>query len=80
MDVDAALCKRRGVSPSDVLGALSGYIGGTYASNFVRFTKLYRVMVQASPEYRLDAESLNNIFVKTNKGEMSPIGQYITLT
>lgn len=80
MDVDAALCKRRGVSPSDVLGALSGYIGGTYASNFVRFTKLYRVMVQASPEYRLDTESLNNIFVKTNKGEMSPIGQYITLT
>lgn len=80
MDVDAALCKRRGVSPSDVLGALSGYIGGTYASNFVRFTKLYRVMVQASPEYRLDTESLNNILVKTNKGEMSPIGQYITLT
>ena len=80
VDVDAALCKRRGVSPSDVLGALSGYIGGTYASNFVRFTKLYRVMVQASPEYRLDTESLNNIFVKTNKGEMSPIGQYLTLT
>ena len=80
MEVDAALCKRHGVSPSDVLAALSGYIGGSYASNFVRFTKLYRVMVQASPEYRLDTESLNNIFVRTNKGEMSPIGQYITLT
>ena len=80
VEVDAALCKRRGVSPSDVLAALSGYIGGSYASNFVRFTKLYRVMVQASPEYRLDTESLNNIFVRTNKGEMSPIGQYITLT
>ena len=80
VEVDAALCKRRGVSPSDVLQALSGYVGGTYASNFVRFTKLYRVMVQASPEYRLDAESLNNIFVRTDKGEMSPIGQYLTLT
>ena len=80
VEVDAALCKRRGVSPSDVLSALSGYVGGTYASNFVRFTKLYRVMVQASPEYRLDAESLNNIFVKNNQGEMSPIGQYLTLT
>ena len=80
VDVDAALCKRRGVSPSDVLAALSGYIGGSYASNFVRFTKLYRVMVQASPEYRLDTESLNNIFVRTNSGEMSPIGQYLTLT
>ena len=80
LEVDAALCKRRGVSPSDVLSALSGYIGGSYASNFVRFTKLYRVMVQASPEYRLDTESLNNIFVKTSGGEMSPIGQYVKLT
>ena len=80
VEVDAALCKRRGVSPSDVLAALSGYVGGLYASNFVRFTKLYRVMVQASPEYRLDTESLNNIFVKNNQGEMSPIGQYLTLT
>ena len=80
VEVDAALCKRRGVSPSDVLAALSGYIGGSYASNLVRFTKLYRVMVQASPEYRLDTESLNNIFVRNSQGEMSPIGQYITLT
>ena len=80
VEVDAALCKRRGVSPSDVLSALSGYVGGNYASNFVRFTKLYRVMVQASPEYRLDTESLNNIFVRNNQGEMSPIGQYLTLT
>ena len=80
VEVDAALCKRRGVSPSDVLAALSGYIGGNYVSNFVRFTKLYRVMVQASPEYRLDTESLNNIFVRTASGEMSPIGQYLTLT
>ena len=80
VEVDAALCKRRGVSPSDVLAALSGYIGGSYASNFVRFTKLYRVMVQASPEYRLDTESLNNIFVRTNSGEMSPIGQYLKFT
>ncbi len=80
VEVDAALCKRRGVSPSEVLAALSGYVGGTYASNFVRFTKLYRVMVQASPEYRLDTESLNNIFVKNNQGEMSPIGQYLKLT
>ncbi len=80
LEVDAALCKRHGISPSDVLSALSGYIGGSYASNFVRFTKLYRVMVQASPEYRLDTESLNNIFVRNGAGEMSPIGQYITLT
>ncbi|MBQ9558843.1 MAG: efflux RND transporter permease subunit [Bacteroidaceae bacterium] len=80
IDVDAALCKRHGVSPSDVLSALSGFIGGSYASNFNRFTKLYRVMVQASPQYRLDTESLNNIYVRTEGGEMAPIGQFLTLT
>ena len=80
VDVDAVLCRRHGVSPADVLSALSGYVGGTYASNFVRFTKLYRVMVQASPEYRLDTESLSNIFVKNDRGQMSPIAQYLTLT
>lgn len=80
LDVDAARCKQNGVSPADVLHTLSGYIGGSYASNFNRFTKLYRVMVQASPEFRMDKQSLNNIYVKSNTGEMSPIGQYVTLT
>ena len=78
--VDAALCKRNGVSPSDVLGTLSGYVGGSYSSNLNRFTKLYRVMVQASPEYRLDTEALNNIFVRNASGGMTPIAQYLTLT
>lgn len=80
VDVDAALCKRNGVSPSDVLNTLAGYVGGTYSSNLNRFTKLYRVMVQAAPEYRLDTEALNNIFVRNSSGEMSPISQYLTLT
>lgn len=80
VDVDAALCKRNGISPSDVLSTLAGYVGGSYSSNLNRFTKLYRVMVQASPEYRLDTEALNNIFVRNSDGEMSPISQYLTLT
>ncbi|WP_270568787.1 efflux RND transporter permease subunit [Coprobacter secundus] len=80
VEVDAALCKRNGVSPADVLSTLSGYVGGNYASNMNRFSKLYRVMVQASPEFRLDTEALNNIFVRNTDGEMSPISQYLTLT
>lgn len=80
VEVDAARCKRNGVSPSDVLNILSGYVGGNYASNMNRFSKLYRVMLQASPQYRLDTESLSNIFVRNDKGEMSPISQYLTLT
>lgn len=80
VEVDAALCKRNGISPTDVLSTLSGYIGGSYSSNLNRFTKLYRVMVQASPEYRLDTEALNNIYVRNANGEMSPVTQYLTLT
>lgn len=80
LEVDAALCKRNGVSPSDVLNTLSGYIGGNYASNMNRFSKLYRVMVQAPPEFRLNTESLNNIFVRNDAGEMTPIKQYLKLT
>ncbi|MBR4265105.1 MAG: efflux RND transporter permease subunit [Bacteroidales bacterium] len=79
LDVDATRCKMNGVSPSDVLSVLSGYIGGNYASNFNRFSKLYRVIIQAKPEYRLDEESLEKIYVKTSGGAMSPVSQYITL-
>ena len=80
VEVDAVRCKRNGVSPSDVLSTLSGYIGGNYASNMNRFSKLYRVMVQAPPEFRLDTESLNSMFVRNDEGEMSPISQYLKLT
>ena len=80
VEVDAARCKRNGVSPTDVLSALSGYIGGSYSSNLNRFTKLYRVMVQAAPEYRLDTEALNRLFVRNSEGKMSPLSQYLTLT
>ena len=80
VEVDAVQCKRNGISPGDVLSVLSGYIGGSYASNMNRFSKLYRVMLQAAPEYRLDTESLQNMFVRNSKGEMSPVNQYLTLS
>lgn len=80
VEVDAAKCQRADVSVSEVLGVLSGFIGGNYASNFNRFSKLYRVIMQAEPEYRLDKESLNNMFVRTKNGEMAPLGQFVNLT
>lgn len=80
VEIDAARCKRNGVSPADVLSTLSGYIGGNYASNMNRFSKLYRVMVQAPPEFRLDTRSLDNMFVRNSDGQMSPISQYLRLT
>ena len=80
VEVDAVQCKRNGISPGDVLSVLSGYVGGSYASNMNRFSKLYRVMLQAAPEFRLDTEALQNMFVRNSNGEMSPINQYLRLT
>ena len=80
VEVDAVRCLRLNVSPSDVLSTLSGYVGGSYSSNLNRFTKLYRVMVQASPDARLDTEALKHIFVRTSTGEMAPIYNFIKLT
>lgn len=80
VEVDAAKCQRANTSVTDVLSVMSGFIGGNYSSNFNRFSKLYRVMIQAKTESRLDKESLNNMFVRTGDGEMAPIGQFVTLT
>lgn len=80
IDIDAAKCKRAGVSPNSVLSTLSGYYGGQYISDFNRFSKVYRVMMQADPQYRLDESSLNNIFVRTDKGEMAPLSHFVTMT
>ena len=80
VDVDAAKCKRAGISPAEVLATLGGYYGGIYASNFNRFSKVYRVMIQASPEYVHDEASLQNVFVRLHNGQMAPINQFITLT
>ena len=78
VDVDAAKCKRAGISPNDVLDALGSYCGGSYVSNFNKFGKVYRVMLQASPETRLDKHALDNMFVR-NGTEMAPISQFVTI-
>lgn len=80
VDIDAARAKRAGLSPTDILSTLSGYYGGQYVSNINRFSKVYRVMLQADPKYRLDTESLNNIFVRLQNGEMAPVSHFVTLT
>ena len=80
VEVDAAKCKRAGITPDAVLSTLSGYYGGQYVSNFNRFSKVYRVMIQADPVFRLDETSLDNAFVRMSNGEMAPLSQFVTLT
>ena len=79
IDIDAAKCKRAGLSPNDILTTLQGYYGGLYASNFNRFGKLYRVMVQAEQSERANFESLYKIKVRNGK-EMAPITEFMTIT
>ena len=79
VDVDAAQCDRAGVSPADVLNTLGSFCGGAYIGNFNQFGKVYRIMAAASPEYRLDPQSLQNIFVKVKGGKMAPIAEFVSL-
>jgi len=79
MDINVPKAKQAGVSVSDILGTLQGYIGGSYTANFSRFGKQFRVFVQALPEDRVDKESLNSMYLRTPSGEMAPISQFVTL-
>ena len=78
IDIDAAACKKVGISPATILSTLQGYYGGLYASNFNRFGKMYRVMVQARPEDRMNVESLNKVMIR-NGNEMAPITQFFSM-
>ena len=78
IDIDAAKCKRAGISPSDILSTLQGYYGGLYSSNFNRFGKMYRVMIQGEPSQRTNFESLYKVKVR-NGSEMAPITEFITI-
>ena len=78
VDVDVAKCKLLNVSPTTVLNELGAYYGGAYVSNFNKFSKVYRVMIQADAEHRNNEHSLNNIFIRAND-EMVPISQFLTI-
>ena len=79
LDIDAAACKKAGISPSDILSTMQGYFGGLYASNFNRFGKMYRVMIQAEPDATKNMESLNGVKVRGSNGEMAPITQFVSM-
>jgi hydrophobic/amphiphilic exporter-1 (mainly G- bacteria), HAE1 family len=79
VEVDAARCMMKNVSPGEVLATMSAYIGGDYASNINKYTKLYRVMVQSEAASRLNERALDNMFVRSADGTMSPLSEFVTL-
>ncbi|KGO84816.1 multidrug transporter AcrB [Flavobacterium rivuli WB 3.3-2 = DSM 21788] len=79
MDVNLEKTKEAGVTVNSLLNTMQGYFGGIYASNFNKFGKQYRVMIQAPPEFRKNPEDLNNIFVRNAAGTMAPITEFIKM-
>ena len=80
VDLDVARCKKMGVAPSTVLNEMGAYLGGDYISNFNKYNKVYQVDLQLRPSDRNRPESLANLFVRSESGEMMPINQFVTLT
>lgn len=80
MEINLAKAKDAGVTVNSILSTMQGYYGGLYASNFNKFGKQYRVMIQASPEFRTNTEGLNKIFVRNSSGTMAPITEFVKMT
>ncbi|WP_298262350.1 efflux RND transporter permease subunit [uncultured Lutibacter sp.] len=79
MEINMPLAKKLGVPINSIFSTLQGYIGGVYASDFSRFGKQYRIYIQALPEDRADEKSLQQMYVRTASGEMTPITQFVKL-
>jgi len=79
MDINIPLAKQTGVTISDIFATIQGYVGGIYAADFSRFGKQYRVYIQAYPSERADRDDLNQMFVRTQTGDMSPLSEYVSL-
>ena len=79
MVIDVPRAKETGVSVSDILSTMQGYIGGVYAADFTKYGKQFRVMVQAFPDARNEVADLSSIYVKTASGQMTPVSQFVTM-
>lgn len=79
IDINVAKAKEAGIGVNDILSTMQGYFGGVYASNFNQFGKQYRVIYQADPEFRASPESLRNVYVRNQAGQMAPINAFVDL-
>ncbi len=77
ISADLPKIKAAGLTLSEVMGSLQAYVGSSYASTFNLYGKQFRVVLQASPEYRRKWDDLSGLFVRTGSGEMAPITEFI---
>ncbi|WP_106916596.1 efflux RND transporter permease subunit [Chryseobacterium aurantiacum] len=79
INVDYDMAAKKGISVDNAMSTLQTMLGSYYATNFIRFSQMYKVMVQASPEHRDTPESILNLYLKNDKGEMVPFSTFITI-
>ncbi|VEE11741.1 Efflux pump membrane transporter BepE [Chryseobacterium gleum] len=79
INIDYDMAAKKGVSVDNAMSTLQTMLGSYYATNFIRFSQMYKVMVQASPEHRDTPESILNLYLKNDKGEMVPFSTFITI-
>ncbi|SHK50398.1 efflux RND transporter permease subunit [Epilithonimonas mollis] len=79
INIDYDMAAKKGISVDNAMSTLQTMLGSYYATNFIRFRQMYKVMVQASPEYRETPESILNLYLKNDKGEMVPFSTFITI-
>lgn len=79
MEINIERAKDAGISMTDIFNTMQGYYGGLYTTDFNKFGKQYRVMIQAKPEDRADVSSINNIYVKNASGQQVAISQFVSL-
>lgn len=77
--VDQEMAAKQGVSVENAMNTLQTLLGSYYATNFIRFEQMYKVMLQALPEYRANPEDVLKLYVKNDKGEMVPYSNFIRM-
>ncbi|MDJ1469112.1 efflux RND transporter permease subunit [Xanthocytophaga flava] len=77
IDIDKAT--QKGVTINNAMSSLQTMLGSEYATNFIRFGQMYKVMVQALPEYRALPEDLLKLYVKNDEGEMVPLSAFMAV-
>ena len=77
--VDLAKAAKLGINVNESMETLQSYVGSFYSSNFVRFGQMYKVMLQAAPEYRMNPEDLFSLYAKNKEGNMVPYSNFMTM-
>lgn len=80
LSINVERAAQSGISVNSILSVLQNYIGGLYATDFTKYGKQFRVMIQSLPEDRKDLQSLDKLMVRTASGQMAPVSQFVHLT